>query len=89
MNYESLAETILHFIGGKENVKEITYCATRLRFTLVDDSKANTATLNATKGVKGVLCRGGQYQIVIGWDVGNVYKEIIRIGNFDAVNWFQ
>lgn len=63
-------------MGGKENVIGLTHCATRLRFNLKDESKAQTDTLKKTPGVLGVVVSGGQYQIVIGNDVNHVYKPI-------------
>ncbi len=84
MDFKQLAATILENVGGKQNVKSVVHCATRLRFTLVDSSKANTEVLNKTKGVLKVVDAGGQYQIVIGPDVPQVYQEVVTIGGFEA-----
>lgn len=84
MDYKPLAQTILANVGGKENVSGVVHCATRLRFTLKDDSKANTDVLKKTKGVLSVVNAGGQYQIVIGPDVPVVYQEVLSLGGFDA-----
>ena len=84
MDFKQLASVILENVGGKENVKSVVHCATRLRFTLVDSSKANTETLSKTKGVLKVVDAGGQYQIVIGPDVPQVYQEVIVLGGFEA-----
>ena len=84
MNYENLAKQILKNVGGQENVSNLTHCATRLRFNLKDLSKANTEAIKKTKGVMGVVDKGAQYQIIIGSDVANVYKELLRIGNFQS-----
>lgn len=78
MDYNQLAQTILQLIGGKDNVQNLVHCATRLRFNLNDEKKANTDELKKTKGVMGVVVSGGQYQIVIGSDVANVYKVIME-----------
>lgn len=83
MDYKKLAETILSHVGGEGNITGLTHCATRLRFNLKDESKANTATIKATKGVMGVVSNGGQYQVIIGSDVGSVYKEIMKISNLE------
>lgn len=83
MDYNALAKTILSKIGGAENVVSFTHCATRLRFNLRDESKAETESLKATKGVMGVVVSGGQYQVVIGSDVPNVYRELLAVGGFD------
>lgn len=84
MNYSDLAKVIIKNVGTKENILSLTHCATRLRFNLKDDSKANTDVLKGTKGVMGVVNKGGQYQVIIGSDVANVYKEIIEIANIDS-----
>ena len=84
MDFKQLATTILENVGGKENVKSVVHCATRLRFTLLDSSKANTEALSKTKGVLKVVDAGGQYQIVIGPDVPQVYQEVISLGGFEA-----
>ena len=79
MNYQELGTRILELVGGKENVTGLTHCATRLRFILKDDSKAQTDVLKSTAGVLGVVKNGGQYQIIIGNDVNHVYKPIAEV----------
>lgn len=81
MNYRNLAVEIIKNVGGKENILSLTNCATRLRFNLKDDSKANSDILKKTKGVMGVVNKGGQYQVIIGSDVANVCKEINDLAN--------
>ena len=83
MNFENLAKSILEKIGGKENVSNLTHCATRLRFNLKDKSKANTSAIKNINGVMGVVDKGGQYQVIIGNDVNHVYKEITKIAKLD------
>ena len=83
MNYKNLAETILKHIGGEENISSLTHCATRLRFNLKDEKKADTAAIKATKGVMGAVSNGGQYQVIIGSDVGNVYKEVMELTSLE------
>ena len=73
MNYENLAKSILEKVGGEKNVSNLTHCATRLRFNLKDITKAKTDEIKALKGVMGVVEKGGQYQVIIGNDVNNVY----------------
>ena len=84
MNYENLAKSILEKVGGEQNVSNLTHCATRLRFNLKDNTKANTDAMKALNGVMGVVEKGGQYQVIIGNDVNNVYKEIMKISNLDG-----
>lgn len=86
MNYENLAKSILEKIGGKENVSNLTHCATRLRFNLKDNSKAKTSEIKNINGVMGVVDKGGQYQVIIGNDVNNVYKEVVKIANLDTMS---
>lgn len=84
MDYKQLAKDILNNVGGEANVASVTHCATRLRFNLKDDSKANTEVLKNTKGIMGVVSKGGQYQVIIGSDVQSVYKPLLELGSFDT-----
>ena len=84
MNYKDMATKILANVGGKENVSGVVHCATRLRFTLKDAGKADTDAIKKIQGVLSVVNAGGQYQIVIGPDVPQVYQEVIAIGGFEA-----
>lgn len=84
MDYKQLAAAILEMVGGESNVVSVTHCATRLRFNLKDDSKAQTEKLKKTKGIMGVVNQGGQYQVVIGSDVQSVYRPLLNLGNFDS-----
>ncbi|MCI6691221.1 MAG: beta-glucoside-specific PTS transporter subunit IIABC [Clostridium sp.] len=86
MNYEILAKSILEKIGGKENVSNLTHCATRLRFNLKDNKKAKTSEIKNINGVMGVVDKGGQYQVIIGNDVNHVYKEVVKIANLDNMS---
>lgn len=78
MDYKQLANKILTEVGGEANIKGLGHCATRLRFNLKDDSVPNTDDLKNTPGIMGVVSKGGQYQVIIGSDVGSVYKEILE-----------
>lgn len=84
MDFKELAGLILRHVGGKTNVKSVVHCATRLRFTLKDEKQADTDALKKTKGVLSVVNAGGQYQIVIGPDVPQVYQEVLLLGGFEA-----
>lgn len=84
MKYEQLCNTIIEGVGGKSNVKDVSHCITRLRFTLKDESKADTDGLEATKGVIDVIQAGGQYQVVVGPQVNGIYDELCEIGGFSA-----
>lgn len=74
--YEQLAKEIVGLVGGEKNVRNLIHCQTRLRFDLYEASKANAAELKALTGVAGVINSGGQFQVVIGTHVSEVYDEI-------------
>lgn len=77
---ESTASQIIAAIGGAENVRSLTHCATRLRFELVDAGKVDQARLDGTKGVLGTVPQGdNRYQVVIGGGVANVYEDIMHL----------
>lgn len=82
MQYEKLVRDILKNIGGKENVNSVTHCVTRLRFKLKDEGKAKTNVLKNMDGVVTVVQSGGQYQVVIGNHVSDVFKELQAAGGF-------
>lgn len=84
MKYEALAKDIIKNVGGKENVNSLTHCITRLRFKLKDENKANTEVLKNMDGVVTVVKSGGQYQIVIGNHVPEVYADVTAIGGFQV-----
>ncbi len=79
MNYEQVAKQIIDHVGGEENVKSLVHCATRLRFSLIDHSKADKEQLLKTDGVIAVKENGGQFQVVIGNRVPEVYAAIGKI----------
>lgn len=82
MDYSKTAAGVLEGVGGEQNVSSLVHCATRLRFVLKDESKANTAAVKAVPGVVTVAQAGGQYQVVIGNDVPDVFAEIGKISKF-------
>lgn len=84
MKYEKLARDIIKNVGGKENVISLTHCVTRLRFKLKDESKANTEVLKKMDGVVTVIKSGGQYQVVIGNHVPDVYADVVQVGGFQV-----
>jgi len=76
MKYKDLVEIIVKNVGGKENIISLTHCVTRLRFKLKDEKIANTELLKKTDGIVTVVQSGGQYQVVIGNHVPDVFKEV-------------
>ena len=74
--YVTLAKDIVRLVGGKENVTNAFHCQTRVRFSLTDEAKADQAAIEKLDGVISVLRSGGQFQVVIGPQVADVYEEI-------------
>ena len=83
--YDGLARIIIQNVGGKQNITSITHCVTRLRFKLKDESKANTDILKETDGVVTVMQSGGQYQVVIGNHVPDVYQAVVSVGHLESL----
>ena len=74
-----IAEEVLNAVGGSENIVSVTHCMTRLRFVLKDQSIPNKKKIESIKGVMGTNIAGGQYQVIVGNSVGNVYRELVEI----------
>ncbi|GAY74755.1 PTS system, beta-glucoside-specific IIB component [Sporolactobacillus inulinus] len=85
-DYSQLADEIVANVGGKENVKSLIHCATRLRFRLNDQSKANKEVLEDLPMVLTAVSAGGQYQVVIGDEVVPVYEAIMNRYGFSATD---
>ena len=75
--FDATARDIIAGIGGADNVKSVIHCITRVRFYLKDESLADDAAVAGTDGVIDVAKAGGQYQVVIGAEVGDVYDAIV------------
>ena len=82
--YEQLAKDIIKNVGGKENVLSLTHCVTRLRFQLKDEGKANTDVLKNMDGVVTVMQTAGQYQVVIGNHVPDVFKDVCEVAGISG-----
>ncbi len=81
--YQKLAEDIVKNVGGRENVTGLVHCITRLRFSLKDESLANDDVLKKMDGVVTVMKSGGQYQVVIGNHVPEVFADVMPLLNLD------
>lgn len=79
--YDGLARIIIQNVGGKSNIISLTHCVTRLRFKLKDESKAQTDVLKDTDGIVTVIQSGGQYMVVIGNHVPQVYDAVCAVGH--------
>lgn len=85
MDYQKTASEILDKVGGEENIVSVGHCATRLRFVLRDESKADDKAIKHMPGILSVVHGGGQYQVVIGGEVTDVYREISKLGKFGSL----
>lgn len=79
MKFKEVAPKIIACVGGAENIQTHTHCMTRLRLVLVDKTKVDEAALKAIEGVQGVVDKGGQYQIIIGPSVEQLYNEMLPL----------
>ena len=77
--YDYLAEQILENVGGKDNIRSVAHCITRLRLKLKDVDKANTEVIEKLPGVIKVMNANGQYQVVLGNKVADVYDAFLKI----------
>lgn len=77
--YEALAKEIVKNVGGKDNVEGLVHCITRLRFTLKDEGAAKDQVLKDMEGVVTVMKSGGQYQVVIGNHVPEVFEDVMQL----------
>lgn len=83
-DYTELAQDIVAHVGGKENITKLVHCVTRLRFSLKDESKADTEYLMKRDGVVTVVKAGGQYQVVIGNHVPDVYETVLKVAGISG-----
>lgn len=84
--FEKEAKDLLKAIGGKENVTAVTHCATRMRFVLGDEKKANVKAIEAIPVVKGTFTNAGQFQVIIGNDVPIFYNDFTAISGIGGVS---
>lgn len=85
-DYPKLAKDILESVGGEENIVSATRCATRLRLVLKRSNPKAKEEISAMPGVVTVVENGGQFQVVIGQHVGEVYEHFSSLVNLDAVD---
>lgn len=83
-DYTDLAQDIVAHVGGKENIIKLVHCVTRLRFSLKDESKADTEYLKNRDGIVTVVKAGGQYQVVIGNHVPDVYAAVTKVAGISG-----
>src|SRR5699024_2396129 len=96
------AKKLLEEIGGTENINAVTHCVTCMRFVLKDESKENVKAIEDIPSVKGTFTQSGQFQVIIGNQVGDFYNEFSKVSGVEGVskdkakeaaksnqNWFQ
>ncbi len=84
MKYQEEAKKIISLVGGEENIRSLVHCATRLRFELTDEGKADKEALTGLSYVLQVVSSGGQYQVVIGPAVADYFNAIMSLVHFGA-----
>ena len=84
--YEQDVRTLLDCIGGKENIQAVSHCMTRMRFVLGDPAKADVKQIEGIPSVKGTFTQAGQFQVIIGNDVANFYKEFTAYSGVEGVS---
>lgn len=84
--FEKDAKVLLDAIGGKENVSAVTHCATRMRFVLIDEKKADVKAIEEIGAVKGTFTNAGQFQVIIGNDVPIFYNDFTAVSGIEGVS---
>ena len=84
--YEQDVQALLRLIGGKENIRAVSHCMTRMRFVLADEKKADTDGIGKLPSVKGTFTQAGQYQVIIGNDVSTFYNEFTAYAGIEGVS---
>lgn len=85
MKYEALVTGVVEGVGGLDNIKFATHCATRLRLQMHDEKKISFDALEAVDGVYGVRnIGGGEVQVIVGGDIENIYEEFLAITGYSG-----
>ena len=84
--FQEDAAKLLEYVGGKENINAITHCVTRMRFVLADPKKANIKKIESLPSCKGTFTQAGQFQVIIGNEVADFYKEFTAIAGIEGVS---
>ena len=83
-DYTGLTKNILELVGGRDNINSVFHCVTRLRFKLKDEKLAKTEEIKSLEGIVTVMQSGGQYQVVIGNHVPDVYATFLQVANMSG-----
>lgn len=84
--FEKDARSLLKLVGGKENIQAVTHCVTRMRFVLIDPSKADIEAIEDLPSAKGTFTQSGQFQVIIGNEVQAFYNDFIKISGIEGVS---
>lgn len=84
--FVSDARRLLELVGGRENIVSFTHCATRMRFVLADEKKADVKEIEALESVKGSFTQGGQFQVIIGNKVSVFFDEFSAVSHMEGVD---
>lgn len=84
--YAEDAKELLRLVGGRENIAAVSHCVTRMRFVLVDQSKADVAGIEAMKVAKGSFTQAGQFQVIIGNAVADFYNDFVKVAGIEGVS---
>lgn len=84
--FHSDATRLLAAVGGRDNINAITHCVTRLRFVLQEPQRADVAAIEALASVKGTFTQSGQFQVIIGNEVSEFYKEFTALAGLEGVS---
>lgn len=80
------ANKLLEYVGGKENIKAVTHCVTRMRFVLINSKKADIEKIESLPSVKGTFTQAGQFQVIIGNEVQEFYNEFTKASGIEGVS---
>lgn len=83
-DFKKLASDITELAGGKDNITSVSHCMTRLRFQVRNIDKVDQKAIAELDGILGVTYQGGQFQVIVGKDLLNVYEETIKLGYTDG-----
>lgn len=84
--FENDAKLLLEYVGGKENIKAVSHCVTRMRFVLVDEKKADVEKIESIPSAKGTFTQAGQFQVIIGNDVADFYNDFTKVSGIEGVD---
>ncbi len=84
--FQEDATKLLEYVGGKGNINAVTHCVTRMRFVLADPKKANIKKIESLPSTKGTFTQAGQFQVIIGNEVDEYYKDFTAIAGIEGVS---